>query len=60
MSDADELPPARPGRRERRRQRLAAAIRKDRQADHAVPTWVMAVALLLIVGGWLALIYFLG
>jgi hypothetical protein len=60
MSDADEFPPARPGRRERRRQKLAAQIQKDRRGDHTVPTWVMAVALVVIVGGWLALIYFLG
>jgi hypothetical protein len=47
----------RPNRRDRRRQRMAAEIQRSRSGDHRVPTWVMAAALLVIVGAWLALIY---
>jgi hypothetical protein len=36
---------------------MAAEIQRSRSGDHRVPTWVMAVALLVIVGAWLALIF---
>ncbi|MEV6488628.1 hypothetical protein AB0M20_08330 [Actinoplanes sp. NPDC051633] len=38
---------------ERRRERMRAEIRRNREGNHRVPTWVMAVALILLVGTWL-------
>jgi hypothetical protein len=35
---------------------MAAEIRRNREGNHRVPTWVMAVALIAIVGAWVALI----
>jgi hypothetical protein len=60
MPPSDGGPPATPSRRERRRQRMKADIQRSRSADHAVPTWVLAVILVAIVGGWLALIFIFG
>jgi hypothetical protein len=60
MPPSNDGPPAAPNRRERRRQRLTAAIQRSRSGAHTVPTWVMAVILVAIVGGWLALIFIVG
>jgi hypothetical protein len=43
---------------ERRRDKIRAEIERNRRGEYTVPTWVLAVALLLIVAGWLALIFF--
>jgi hypothetical protein len=69
MPPVQSSPPSRPGpehgggrgrdRRpwwERRRDKLAAEIARERNGAHRVPTWVMAVALVVIVGGWIGLI----
>ena len=45
-----------PGYLERRRERIRAEVQRNRRGGHAVPTWVMALALVLIVGAWLYLI----
>ncbi|WP_319459648.1 hypothetical protein [Micromonospora sp. RTP1Z1] len=45
---------------DRRRQKIRAEVERNRRGEHAVPTWVLAVALILIVGAWLALILFAG
>ncbi|MGV9213267.1 hypothetical protein ACTFTM_15535 [Micromonospora sp. RB23] len=42
---------------ERRREKIRAEIERNRRGEYTVPTWVLAVALVLIVGGWLALIF---
>ncbi|WP_030491064.1 hypothetical protein [Micromonospora chokoriensis] len=42
---------------ERRREKIRAEIDRNRRGEYTVPTWVLALALLLIVGGWLALIF---
>ncbi|KOX02750.1 hypothetical protein ACWD6L_13885 [Micromonospora profundi] len=42
---------------ERRREKIRAEIDRNRRGDYTVPTWVLALALALIVGGWLALIF---
>ncbi|MEV1332523.1 hypothetical protein [Micromonospora costi] len=42
---------------ERRRNKIRAEIERNRRGEYTVPTWVLAVALVLIVGGWLALIF---
>ncbi|EWM63892.1 hypothetical protein ACIODS_30685 [Micromonospora chalcea] len=45
---------------DRRREKIRAEIERNRRGDYTVPTWVLAAALVLIVGGWLALILLLG
>lgn len=57
-------PPDRSGRgserqswAERRSQKIRDEIERNRRGEHTVPTWVLAVALVLMVGGWLALIF---
>ncbi|MFF3866232.1 hypothetical protein [Micromonospora sp. NPDC001898] len=42
---------------ERRREKIRAEVERNRRGDYKVPTWVLAVALAVIVGGWLALIF---
>ncbi|WFE99237.1 hypothetical protein [Micromonospora sp. WMMD964] len=42
---------------ERRREKIRAEIDRNRRGEYTVPTWVLALALALIVGGWLALIF---
>jgi hypothetical protein len=41
---------------ERRRNKIADEIARNRRGEHRVPTWVMALALVVIVGAWIALI----
>ncbi|BCJ56457.1 hypothetical protein Asp14428_79320 [Actinoplanes sp. NBRC 14428] len=43
-------------RAERRRERIRGQLARDRQGDHLVPTWVMAVAVAAMVLGWLYLV----
>jgi hypothetical protein len=45
---------------DRRREKIRAEIDRNRRGEYTVPTWVLAVALIVIVGGWLALIFFAG
>ena len=45
------------GRVERRRERIRADIRRNRQGGHKIPTWVLAVLLGLLLAGWLYLIF---
>ncbi|GGO29669.1 hypothetical protein [Micromonospora parathelypteridis] len=42
---------------ERRRDKIRAEVDRNRRGEYTVPTWVLALALVLIVGGWLALIF---
>jgi hypothetical protein len=44
------------GRLERRRERIRAEIRRNREGGHRVPTWVLAAVLGLFVAGWIWLI----
>ncbi|GAB3807894.1 hypothetical protein [Micromonospora zhanjiangensis] len=41
---------------ERRRNKIAEEIARNRRGEYTVPTWVLAVALVVIVGAWVALI----
>ncbi|MGN9810303.1 hypothetical protein ACTMSW_13210 [Micromonospora sp. BQ11] len=43
---------------ERRRQKIREEIDRNRRGDYTVPTWVLAVALVLIIGAWVALVLF--
>ncbi|WP_200213307.1 hypothetical protein [Micromonospora coerulea] len=45
---------------DRRREKIRAEIERNRRGEYTVPTWVLAVALILIVGAWLGLILFAG
>ncbi|MEH1165998.1 hypothetical protein V6V47_11505 [Micromonospora sp. CPCC 205539] len=42
---------------ERRRDKIRNEIERNRRGEYTVPTWVLAAALVLLVGGWLALIF---
>ncbi|MEH1015143.1 hypothetical protein V6U90_18760 [Micromonospora sp. CPCC 206060] len=42
---------------ERRRQKIREEVERNRRGEYKVPTWVLALALVLMVGGWLALIF---
>ena len=44
------------GRVERKRERIRAEIRRNREGGHKVPTWVLALILGLLLVGWLFLI----
>ncbi|MER7166401.1 hypothetical protein ABT336_10095 [Micromonospora sp. NPDC000207] len=57
-------PPDRPGDDveprnwvDRRRERIRDEIARNRRGEYTVPTWVLAVALAAMVGGWLALVF---
>lgn len=43
---------------QRRRDKIHNEIEANRRGEYTVPTWVLAGLLLLVVGGWLALILF--
>ncbi|GHJ16442.1 MULTISPECIES: hypothetical protein [unclassified Micromonospora] len=45
---------------DRRREKIRAEIARNRRGDHKVPTWAMAVALVVIVAAWIGLIVFFG
>ncbi|WP_341715914.1 hypothetical protein QQG74_17905 [Micromonospora sp. FIMYZ51] len=60
-----EQPPRRPGHNtepqtwlDRRREKVRAEIERNRRGEYTVPTWVLALALALMVGAWIALIIF--
>ncbi|MFU8871486.1 hypothetical protein [Micromonospora sp. SL4-19] len=45
---------------DRRREKIRAEIERNRRGEFTVPTWVLAAALIVIIGAWLALIFFAG
>jgi len=45
--------PEQPANRlERRRARIRAEIRRNREGGHKIPTWVLAAVLALVLAGW--------
>ncbi|WP_329110128.1 hypothetical protein OG792_14635 [Micromonospora sp. NBC_01699] len=42
----------------RRREKIVEEIARNRRGDYAVPTWVLVAALVLLVGGWIAVVVF--
>ncbi|ROT29590.1 hypothetical protein [Micromonospora sp. HM5-17] len=44
-------------RLERRRARIREEIERNRRGEYRVPTWVLTAILVLLVAGWLALIF---
>jgi hypothetical protein len=55
MSEPQER---RPSRLDRRREKIAGEIQRNRRGEYTVPTWVLAAALIVIVLGVAALIIF--
>ncbi|MGH8793326.1 MAG: hypothetical protein ACRDXX_11850 [Stackebrandtia sp.] len=43
---------------ERRREKVREEIERNRRGEHIVPTWVLVVALIVVVVGWVSLILF--
>jgi len=41
---------------ERRRNKIVEEIQRNRRGEYTVPTWVLVVLLVALLGGWLALI----
>jgi hypothetical protein len=41
---------------ERRRQKIADEIARNRRGEYTVPTWVLALTLVVILGAWIGLI----
>ncbi len=60
--DLPEQPPERSeeevrwGRIERRRERIYQQVKRDREGNHKIPTWLMVTVLGLLLAGWLYLI----
>jgi hypothetical protein len=48
--------PERKNRVERRRERIRAEIRRNREGGHKIPTWVLAVLVVVLIGGWIYLV----
>jgi hypothetical protein len=48
--------PEKTSRLDRRRERIRAEIRRNREGGHKIPTWVLAAVLGLVLAGWLWLI----
>jgi len=48
--------PVRPGLIQRRRQKIADEIARNRRGEYTVPTWVLAAVLAVFLGAWIALI----
>ncbi|MFI5891397.1 hypothetical protein ACIA5D_14935 [Actinoplanes sp. NPDC051513] len=44
------------GRVQRKRERIRSEIRRNRAGGHKIPTWLLAVALGIILLGWLVLL----
>lgn len=42
---------------QKRRDRIADEIERNRRGEYSVPTWVLALVLLAVIGGWAALIF---
>ena len=57
--DAEKSRPARrKGWAQKRREKVVAEIDRNRRGDYKVPTWVLTVALVVLVVGWTTLIVF--
>jgi hypothetical protein len=41
---------------DRRRAKIVEEIQRNRRGDYRVPTWVLAVLLVMVVTGWVALV----
>ncbi|BCB77114.1 hypothetical protein GCM10022251_57930 [Phytohabitans flavus] len=50
--------PRKPSMVERRKQKIAEEIARNRRGEHRVPTWVLALILGVILAGWVALVVF--
>ena len=55
MSDPTSEP-RKPGLVERRKQKIAEEIARNRRGEYRVPTWLMALALGVFVAAWIILV----
>jgi hypothetical protein len=55
---ADGVPGVARNWRDRRREKIIDEIERNRRGEYKVPTWVLTIALVVIVGAWVALIAF--
>ncbi|HWG99788.1 MAG TPA: hypothetical protein VNV66_10790 [Pilimelia sp.] len=53
-----EVAGARPGRLERRRQRIREELARNRRGEHLVPTWLLTALLVLVVAAVAAFLAF--
>jgi type VI protein secretion system component VasF len=58
QSQHGSKPSARPSRIAQRRDAIHAEIQRNRRGEYAVPTWVLAVVLVLIVAGIVLFVVF--
>ncbi|BCB91417.1 hypothetical protein [Phytohabitans suffuscus] len=58
MTDPTPDQRRRPGMIERRKQKIAEEIARNRRGGHTVPTWVLALLLGLFLAAWIGLIVF--
>lgn len=42
---------------DRRREKVIAEVQRNRRGEYKVPTWVLALVLVLFLAGWAALIF---
>jgi hypothetical protein len=42
---------------QRKRQKISEEIERNRRGEYTVPTWVLALALVVLVAGWAALVF---
>ncbi|WP_018352432.1 hypothetical protein [Longispora albida] len=56
-NDKTERPDFITGRMQRRRAKIAAEIRRNREGGHRVPTWLLAVLLVVVLAAWAWLIF---
>lgn len=55
MTDASP-PPRKPGLVQRRKQKIADEISRNRRGEYSVPTWVLALILGVFLAAWIGLI----
>jgi hypothetical protein len=58
LAPEERTPQQRKSRLDRRREKIAAEIQRNRRGEYTVPTWVLAVLLVAIIAGLAALTIF--
>ncbi len=58
MTVEQQPPGRRPSRMDRRREKIAAEIQRNRRGEYTVPTWVLAAVLVAVVAGLAAVVIF--
>jgi hypothetical protein len=58
MTDPGQKPEDRQGYLQKRRDKVRAEIERNRRGEYRVPTWVLVALLVLVVGGFVAILIF--